>query len=86
MPVRGFVTTRHRHHLDAERRVRSSGYCRRSPACARSREGSDGWVRSSHVRWEVLPPLTEPGELARVEAPQLVRWQGAYTILFSCPR
>jgi beta-fructofuranosidase len=36
------------------------------------------------VNWEVLPPLTEPGEFAQLEVPQLVRFDGAYTILFSC--
>jgi beta-fructofuranosidase len=36
------------------------------------------------VRWEVLPPLTEPGEFAQVEAPQLVHVGGAHRILFSC--
>ena len=36
------------------------------------------------VEWEVLPPLTEPGEFAQVEVPQLVQLDGCYTILFSC--
>ncbi len=34
MPVRGFVATRHWHHLDVERRVRSSGYRRVRDASA----------------------------------------------------
>jgi beta-fructofuranosidase len=36
------------------------------------------------VTWEVLPPLTTPGEFAQVEVPQLVQLDGSYTILFSC--
>jgi beta-fructofuranosidase len=36
------------------------------------------------VNWEVLPPLTEPGEFAQLEVPQLVRFDGSHTILFSC--
>jgi beta-fructofuranosidase len=58
---------------------------------ARSREGSpDGAGVVAHARsldlveWEVLPPLTQPGEFAQVEAPQLVRMNGRYEILVSC--
>ena len=36
------------------------------------------------VHWEVLPPLTSPGEFAQVECPQLVSLDGRYLILFSC--
>jgi beta-fructofuranosidase len=36
------------------------------------------------VSWEVLPPLTTPGEFAQVEVPQLVQLDGSYAILFSC--
>jgi beta-fructofuranosidase len=36
------------------------------------------------INWEVLPPLTEPGEFAQLEVPQLVRLDGSHTILFSC--
>ena len=44
-----------------------------------------GHARSGDlVEWEVLPPLTEPGDFAQVEVPQLVRVHGRYTILFSC--
>jgi beta-fructofuranosidase len=58
---------------------------------ARSRDGApDGAGVLGHacskdlVEWEVLPPLTEPGEFAQLEVPQLVRFNGSYTILFSC--
>jgi beta-fructofuranosidase len=36
------------------------------------------------VTWEVLAPLTQPGEFAQVEVPQLVELGGRYTIVFSC--
>lgn len=36
------------------------------------------------VDWEVLPPLTAPGEFAQVECPQLVTLDGRKLILFSC--
>jgi beta-fructofuranosidase len=36
------------------------------------------------IAWEVLPPLTSPGDFAQVEAPQLVRLDGRYDILVSC--
>jgi len=35
------------------------------------------------VNWEVLPPVTAPGEFAQVEAPQLVSVDGRYAILVS---
>jgi len=42
-------------------------------------------ARSSNlIDWEVLHPLTEPGDFAQVEVAQLVRMDGHYTILFSC--
>lgn len=34
--------------------------------------------------WEVLAPLTDPGEFAQVECPQLVCTEGGHHILFSC--
>lgn len=34
--------------------------------------------------WEVLPPLTQPGDFAQVECPQLVSTEGRHHILFSC--
>ncbi len=41
-------------------------------------------ARSSDlVAWDVLPPLTDPGEFAQVEVPQLVELGGAYVVLFS---
>ena len=58
---------------------------------ARSRHGApDGAGVVGHARspdlvgWEVLPPLTEHGEFAQVEVPQLVRLNGRYEILVSC--
>ena len=36
------------------------------------------------VDWEVLPPLTVPGDFAQVEAPQLVRVDERFDILVSC--
>ena len=57
----------------------------RSPLGEPDGAGVLGHARSRDlVDWEVLPPLTEPGEFAQVEVPQLVRLQGGYTILFSC--
>ena len=57
----------------------------RSPHGEPDGAGVLGHARSRDlVDWEVLPPLTEPGEFAQVEVPQLVRLQGGYTILFSC--
>jgi beta-fructofuranosidase len=35
------------------------------------------------VRWQVLPPVTAPGDFAQVEVPQLVRLGGRRHILFS---
>jgi beta-fructofuranosidase len=58
---------------------------------ARSREGAvDGAGVLAHARssdlvhWEVLPPLTPPGEFAQVECPQLIPLEDRYLILFSC--
>jgi beta-fructofuranosidase len=58
---------------------------------ARSRTGprdSAGVVAHARsrdlVEWEVLPPLTPPGEFAQVEAPQLVQMNGRFEILISC--
>ena len=36
------------------------------------------------VNWEVLPPLTAPGEFAQVEVPQPVRVGDRRMVLFSC--
>jgi beta-fructofuranosidase len=58
---------------------------------ARARTGSAdgagvvGQARSPDlVDWEVLPPLTEPGEFAQVECPQLIVIDGRQLLLFSC--
>jgi beta-fructofuranosidase len=58
---------------------------------ARSRSGPpDGAGVLAHARstnftqWEVLPPLTDSGEFAQVEVPQLVQLEGRNVILFSC--
>ncbi len=58
---------------------------------ARSATGPAEWsgvlghARSSDlVEWEVLPPLSEPGEFAQVEVPQLVALDGHQVVLFSC--
>jgi beta-fructofuranosidase len=41
-------------------------------------------ARSSDlVNWEVLPPVTEPGDFGHLEVPQLVEIQGRYYLLFS---
>ena len=47
--------------------------------------GVIGRARSPDLMaWEVLPPLTEPGEFAQLEVPQLVETQWGRFILFSC--
>jgi beta-fructofuranosidase len=53
----------------------------------RSSEGAGviGQAQSRNlVEWEVMPPLTRPGEFAQVECPQLVSLDGRRLILFSC--
>lgn len=57
---------------------------------ARSPEGpSDGAGVVAHAKsrdlitWEVLPPITEPGEFAQVEVPQLIAVDGGYALLIS---
>jgi beta-fructofuranosidase len=46
--------------------------------------GVIGHARSSDlVRWETLPPLTEPGHFYALEVPQLVSLGGRYYLLFS---
>jgi beta-fructofuranosidase len=46
--------------------------------------GVVGHARSRDlVTWEVLAPITEPGEFAQVEVPQLVQLHGRHHILFS---
>lgn len=58
---------------------------------ARSPSGpSDGAGVIAHARshdflnWEVLPPITEPGEFAQFEVPQLIVDNEGFKILFSC--
>jgi len=58
---------------------------------ARSNVGpSDGAGVIAHARsidlvhWEVLPPITEPGEFAQVEVTQLVMKEDRCIIVFSC--
>lgn len=36
------------------------------------------------IHWNVLPPLTNPGEFGQMEVPQLANIQGEYYLLFSC--
>lgn len=51
---------------------------------------SDGAGVVAHARsrdlvsWEVLPPITAPGEVAQAEVPQLVRFGDSYELLVSC--
>jgi beta-fructofuranosidase len=46
--------------------------------------GVIGHARSSDlVRWETLPPLTEPGHFYALEVPQLVELEARYYLLFS---
>jgi beta-fructofuranosidase len=58
---------------------------------ARSRDAApDGAGVVAHARstdlvdWEISPPLTQPGEFAQVECPQLVLLEDRALILFSC--
>ena len=37
------------------------------------------------LRWEVLPPVTAPGEFGHMEVPQLLHIEGRWYLLFSCP-
>lgn len=54
---------------------------RTGPADAR---GVIGHARSVDLRhWEVLPPLTEPGDYGHMEVPQLVEVDGRCYLLFS---
>jgi beta-fructofuranosidase len=57
----------------------------RSPLGAADAAGVVAHARSRDlIEWEVLPPLTPPGDFAQVEVPQLVRANGGYAILISC--
>jgi beta-fructofuranosidase len=56
----------------------------RSPLGAADAAGVIGHARSRDlIDWEVLPPLTAPGDFAQVEAPQLVQVDGWYALLVS---
>ena len=53
------------------------------PADAR---GVIGHARSSDLlRWEVLPPVTDPGDFGHMEVPQVVAIEGRYYLLYSVP-
>jgi beta-fructofuranosidase len=57
----------------------------RSPDGPADGAGVVAHARSANlVDWEVLPPLTAPGEFAQVEVPQLVRVGGRSLIFVSC--
>ncbi len=46
--------------------------------------GVIGHARSTDlIHWEVLPPITEPGEFGHLEVPQVVHMQEQYFLLFS---
>jgi beta-fructofuranosidase len=56
----------------------------RSPLGASDAAGVVAHARSLDlVAWEVLPPVTVPGDFAQVEVPQLIRVNGRYEILVS---
>lgn len=55
--------------------------CHYGPADGR---GVIGHARSDDlIHWEVLPPLTSPGEFGHMEVPQLVHIQDRYYLIFS---
>jgi beta-fructofuranosidase len=57
----------------------------RSPLGEDDAAGVVAHARSADlVEWEVLPPVTEPGDFAQVECPQLVQVDGWYALLVSC--
>jgi len=39
---------------------------------------------SDLINWNVLPPLTQPGEFGQMEVPQWLHIEGRYYLLFSC--
>ncbi len=48
--------------------------------------GVIGHARSRDLlEWEVLPPVTAPGEFGHMEVPQLLVIQGRWYLVFSCP-
>jgi len=49
--------------------------------------GVIGHARSDDlIHWEILPPLTEPGEFGHMEVPQMVEMGGRYYLLFCVGR
>jgi beta-fructofuranosidase len=57
----------------------------RSPSGPPDGAGVLAHARSPNcVDWEVFPPITNPGEFAQVEVPQLVQLGSSSIILFSC--
>jgi len=55
--------------------------CNEGPADGR---GVMGHAQSSDlIHWEVLPPVTEPGDFGHLEVPQWVEMRGRYYLLFS---
>jgi beta-fructofuranosidase len=48
--------------------------------------GVIGHARSRDlIKWEVLPPVTEPGDFGHMEVPQVVKINNLYYLLFSVP-
>jgi beta-fructofuranosidase len=48
--------------------------------------GVIGHARSKDLLdWEVLPPVSEPGEFGHLEVPQLLSAEGRNFLIFSCP-
>ena len=57
----------------------------RSPLGEPDAAGVVGHARSADlINWDVLPPVTAPGDFAQVEVPQLVTVDGRHQILVSC--
>ena len=53
------------------------------PTTARPTVAVIGHARSDDlIHWEVLPPLTEPGDFGHLEVPQLTCIRGRYYLLF----
>jgi beta-fructofuranosidase len=50
------------------------------------RRGVVGLARGNSAdRWEILPPITQPGPYGQLEIPQLVRLRDRWCLLFSVP-
>lgn len=57
----------------------------RSPDAPADGAGVVAHARSLNlIDWEVLPPVTQPGDFAQVEAPQLLAVDGVNALLISC--